>query len=189
MLSHLVDLLLGLALHSPVLETCELPLVLALEVEIQGAVNAHGKQKHADGGAVTGNVSRCGGGVVQEGRRDTRRVPDGDEDTTSEGTLAVTGLIDGNPGHSRTRTGPQTGRDEETADELLRGAAGCKQQSIANNHNGSTSNTEDTSLLNAITVHGDGQVDTKTDNVHRDGEGVDDGAIPVCVTHALDNGW
>lgn len=100
MFAHLSNLLLSLALHSPVLLTRQLSLVKTSEVKVNSGVDTDGKEQHTNGSSVSRAVVRLVLLAEEEGGGDTSRVSDSDEDTTGESTLAVSGLVDGNPGHT-----------------------------------------------------------------------------------------
>ena len=188
MLSHLLNLLLGLALDAPVLLAGELALVLVPHVEEQGSVDAHGEDEHAYGGAVAGNVAGAVVVAVEERGGHAGGVSDGDEDTAGKGSLPVARLVDGDPGHAGAGAGPEAGGDEEAADEAHGDGAVGEQEGVADNHDGGAADAEDAALLDAVAVHGDGEVGAEADNVDGDGEGVDLGGAPFLAAHVADDG-
>lgn len=141
MLTHLVNLLLRLALDPPILITPQLPLVSPPERQAHQRVNTHGKHQHPDRRAVPRDVSRRMSCVIQKGSRNTSSVTDGDENTRCKSTLAVTWLVDSDPSHAAARTSPETGGHEEAADEGHGHGAVREEQRVADDHDESARDT------------------------------------------------
>lgn len=185
-LAHLSNLLLSLAFHSPVLLTRELSLVETPEVKVNSCVNAYGKEKHADGGSISGAVVRLICFAEEERSSNTSRVSNGDKDTTGKGALAVSGLVDGDPSHTRSRSSPETNGDDEATGETHGLVVVGYEEDVAEHHDESSTDTEETSLLSAVADSGADEVGSKANDVDRDGKTLN--LLGTPVTHLIDNG-
>lgn len=186
-LAELSNLLLSLALHAPVLLTRKLSLVKTLEVEVDGSVNADRKDKHANRGTVAGTVMGLVFVAEQERGGNTSGVSNGNEDTTSEGTLAISWLIDSDPSHTRSRAGPKTNSNNEASSIAHSSALVGNQKNVADYHSQTSSDAEKSSLLGSIADVGTDQIGNEAHGVHRDCETLH--LLVGPLTHLLDDGW
>lgn len=75
-------------------------------------VENHGDTEHAHAGTITGAVEW---GILvgeQEGRHDTGSIADGEMHTGRESSLAISGVVGGNPGKRNTTRHEDADRDE-----------------------------------------------------------------------------
>ena len=185
-LAHLINLLLSLALHSPVLLPGKLSLVKTPKVKIDSSVDAHSEGQHADGSTVSGAVVRLIGVAEEERGGNTSRVSDGDKDTTGERSLAVSGLVDSDPSHTGSRSSPKTDGDNEAASETHGLVVVDDEQDVAEHHDESSTDTEEASLLSAVADSGADEVGSKANDVDRDGKTLNLLGSPG--PHLIDNG-
>ena len=186
LLTHGLDLLVGLALHEVVELALIAELVDALEVQVKNEVDSEGDGQHANADGIANRELR--GPLVgeEEGGGNARRVTEGKVHTGGEGALAVAGVIGGDPGEGDTGRDEDTDGDEEGACVGHSGALVGEKHSVSDHGDNDAAHDERAALLGLITVPGAEDVDNRTDEVDRDSQGLNLSSGPVADT--LDNG-
>ena len=171
-LSELIGFILSHALDEVVIVTSQLLLVVPLEIEMHEREDAQRVDKHSDGtwneslahyhdpprvplqklACITRNESWRVTAIEQEWRCHAGSVTDRELNSTSDGTFAISGIVDGSPRERSSGCCVQSCSYDEASGETSRWADIGDEEDVADNANSDRHHRKRTTLLDPIAV-------------------------------------